>query len=124
PEFWRGISARPAFDRITEPVLMVHGRYDDTCPPRWARATQRALTSAGVDSTLRWYDDGHAFGPAFDAAMDRTATFLLARMPGCSPLAACYGRRVSAPLRGHHRSPQTGRQLVTAARASPNFPHQ
>lgn len=82
PDFWRGISARPAFDRITEPVLMAHGTYDDTCPPRWARATQRALTAAGVDSTLEWYDDGHAFGPAFDAAMDRTATFLHARMPG------------------------------------------
>ncbi|WP_235735260.1 alpha/beta hydrolase family protein [Nocardioides alcanivorans] len=82
PAFWRGISARPAFDQITEPVLMAHGRYDDTCPPQWARASQRTLTAAGVDSTLEWYDDGHAFGPAFDAAMDRTVTFLQARMPG------------------------------------------
>ena len=56
--------------------------YDDTCPPRWARATQRALVRAGVDSTLEWYDDGHAFGPSFVAAMDRTVRFLDARMPG------------------------------------------
>lgn len=81
PEFWRGVSPRPLFGDITEPVLMVHGRYDDTCPPPWARATQRAMTRAGVDATLEWYDDGHAFGPAFVAAMDRTVRFLDARMP-------------------------------------------
>lgn len=81
PRFWRGLSPRPRFDQITEPVLMVHGRFDHTCPPRWARATQRALTRAGVDSTLEWYDDGHAFGPAFVAAMNRTVRFLDTRMP-------------------------------------------
>lgn len=81
PGFWRGISPRPLFGEITEPVLMVHGRFDDTCPPAWARATQRAMTRAGVDATLEWYDDGHAFGPAFVAAMDRTVRFLDARMP-------------------------------------------
>ncbi len=81
PDFWRGVSSRPAFDQITEPILLVHGRFDDTCPPPWAGATQRALTKAGVDSTLEWYDDGHAFGPAFTAAMDRTVRFLRARLP-------------------------------------------
>jgi dipeptidyl aminopeptidase/acylaminoacyl peptidase len=81
PDYWRGLSSRPAFGDITEPVLLAHGRFDDTCPPRWVRATQRALTEAGVDSTLEWYDDGHAFGPAFIAAMDRTVAFLRARMP-------------------------------------------
>lgn len=81
PAFWRGVSSRPGFEEITEPVLLAHGRADDTCPPAWARATQRALVGAGVDSTLEWYDDGHAFGPAFVAAMDRTVRFLDARMP-------------------------------------------
>ena len=75
PRFWRENSSRPYFDRITEPVLLVHGRFDDTCPPRWASATQRALTQAGVASELEWYDDGHAFGPAFNAAMARTVRF-------------------------------------------------
>lgn len=75
PDFWRAASARPYFDEITEPVLAVHGRFDDTCPPRWAQATQRAMQRAGVDSTLAWYDDGHAFGPAFTAAMDRTVRY-------------------------------------------------
>ena len=81
PEFWSDVSARPYFDRITEPVLLVHGRYDDTCPPRWASATQRAMTQAGVDSQLEWYEDGHAFGPAFFAAMNRTVQFFDARLP-------------------------------------------
>jgi dipeptidyl aminopeptidase/acylaminoacyl peptidase len=75
PEFWSANSSRPYVDRITEPVLLVHGRFDDTCPPPWAAATQRALRAAGVDSQLAWYDDGHAFGPAFFAAMDRTIAF-------------------------------------------------
>lgn len=74
-DFWRANSSRPYFARITEPVLMVHGRFDDTCPPRWATATQRALRKAGVNAQLQWYDDGHAFGPAFNAAMARTVRF-------------------------------------------------
>ncbi|UYM07505.1 alpha/beta hydrolase family protein [Solicola gregarius] len=82
PAFWRANSSRPYLDRITEPVLVVHGRVDDTCPPRWAPATQSALTRAGVDSTLQWYDDGHAFGPAFNAAMARTVRFFDARLGG------------------------------------------
>ena len=80
PGFWRQNSSRPYLDRITEPVLMVHGRFDDTCPPRWATATQRALERAGVSSELEWYDDGHAFGRAFFAAMDRTVAFLDSRL--------------------------------------------
>jgi dipeptidyl aminopeptidase/acylaminoacyl peptidase len=75
PEFWLANSSRPYFDRITEPVLMVHGRVDDTCPARWATATRQALVAAGVDAQLEWYDDSHAFGPAFNAAMDRTIRF-------------------------------------------------
>ncbi len=75
PGFWRQNSSRPYLDRVTEPVLLVHGRNDATCPPRWATATRSALVAAGVDATLQWYDDGHAFGPAFNAAMDRTLGF-------------------------------------------------
>ena len=80
PLFWRENSSRPYFERITEPVLMVHGRADDTCPPPWATATQRALVEAGVDSRLEWYDDGHAFGSAFGAAMARTVRFFDRRL--------------------------------------------
>ncbi len=80
PRFWHENSSRPYFDRITEPVLMVHGRFDDTCPPRWATATRGALERAGVRSQLEWYADGHAFGPAFNAAMTRTMRFFDRRL--------------------------------------------
>jgi dipeptidyl aminopeptidase/acylaminoacyl peptidase len=80
PTFWRENSSRPYLDRITEPVLLVHGRFDDTCPPPWARATYDALTAAGVPARLAWYDDGHAFGPAFLAAMARTVGFFDSRL--------------------------------------------
>ena len=80
PRFWRENSSRPYFDRITEPVLMVHGRFDDTCPPRWATATRRALGRADARSQLEWYADGHAFGPAFNAAMNRTVRFFDRRL--------------------------------------------
>ncbi len=73
--FWKGVSARPHFDRITEPVMLIHGRFDDTGPPRWATETHQAMRRAGVDAQLVWYDDGHAFGPAFFAAMQRTVAF-------------------------------------------------
>ena len=32
PEFYRGLSARTYFDRITEPVLIHHGTLDESCP--------------------------------------------------------------------------------------------
>ena len=76
PQFWRENSSRPYFERITEPVLLVHGRRDSTCPPRWAAATQRALRQADVDSTLTWYNDEHAFIPAFYPSMDRIIEYL------------------------------------------------
>ena len=120
PGVLAGVSSRPEFDRITEPVLLAHGRFDDTCPPAWARATQRALTDAGVDSTLEWYDDGHAFGPAFIAAMDRTVRFLAphARLTGpdlgvrsasrSRPRAAARARRRTRG-RAAGRGPRRGR---------------
>ena len=74
--FWREVSARTYFDRITEPLLIVQGGNDSTCPPPWARATHRAARNAGVDARLAWYPiEEHAFGPRFFAAMDRTTRF-------------------------------------------------
>lgn len=76
PRFWRGVSARPFLGEIAAPVELVHGRVDEVCPPRWAPATLRAMRAAGVDARLRWYDDLHAFGPAFTPAMSTTIAFL------------------------------------------------
>ena len=43
PRFYRELSPRTYFDRITEPVLAHHGTADGTCPPPWARTTQRLM---------------------------------------------------------------------------------
>ena len=50
--FWREISARTYFDRITEPLLIVQGGRDDTCPPRWAR--RRTARSGRPGSRPDW----------------------------------------------------------------------
>ncbi|WP_278260191.1 prolyl oligopeptidase family serine peptidase [Nocardioides convexus] len=82
PAFWAGISARTYFGDITEPVLVLHGTADDTCPIAWSRTTVRLMRRAGVDVTLRTYaGEGHAFGPQFGAAMEETGRFLR-RQPG------------------------------------------
>jgi uncharacterized protein len=79
-KFWRQISARTYFDRITEPLLLVHGSSDSTCPPAWARASYRALRAADVEAQLAWFPDEHAFGPQFFAAMARTTGFFRAQL--------------------------------------------
>lgn len=74
--FWRGVSARTFFDQVEDPVLLIHGGSDDTCPPRWARDSHRLLREAGAPARLAWYaDEEHAFGPRFNAAMDRSIAF-------------------------------------------------
>ena len=80
--FWRGVSSRPAFDQITEPVLLVHGGIDDTCPPAWARATYRALDGAGR-RLARWSGTTTRSTRSvrrFVAAMDRTVDFFDRRL--------------------------------------------
>jgi dipeptidyl aminopeptidase/acylaminoacyl peptidase len=77
PEFYRGLSARTYFDRITEPVLIHHGTRDESCPVAWSRTTQRLLRAAGVDSRLDIYrGEQHAFGPQWPLSMERTVRFL------------------------------------------------
>lgn len=77
PRFWREVSPRPYFDRISEPVLIHHGTSDDSCPIRWTRATYRAMREAGVEVTLRVYPgEEHAFGAQWPRAMRRTVAFL------------------------------------------------
>lgn len=80
PEFWAGLSARTYFDRISDPLLMHHGRVDGTCPYRWATATQRALVAAGAESELLTYDgEDHTFYARWTESMDRTISFLRAQ---------------------------------------------
>ncbi|MDT9593614.1 alpha/beta fold hydrolase [Nocardioides zeae] len=77
PGYYAAASTRTYVDRVTEPVLVVHGSADDTCPLPWAEATHAALQGAGVDATLDVYDgEGHAFGPQFPASMEAISAFL------------------------------------------------
>ena len=83
PAFYRDLSARTFFGRITEPVLIHHGTADDTCPIGWSRTTQRLLRRAGVDSRLEVYrGEQHAFVPQWPTSMERTVRFLRRQMQG------------------------------------------
>lgn len=76
PQFWRDVSPRTYFDRITEPLLIHHGTSDDSCPIRWTRATYDALQREGKDARLFVYDgEEHAFGPQWPLSMRRTVRF-------------------------------------------------
>ena len=81
PAFYRDLSSRPFFDRISEPVLVLHGTADDTCPIRWSEETVRAMRQAGVDVDYQVYEgEGHAFGPRYADSMRRTVAFLRDRL--------------------------------------------
>ncbi len=83
PGFYRGLSARSHFDRITAPVLLHHGTLDDTCPIAWSRTTQGLLRDAGVRSRLEVYEgEQHAFGPQWSDSMRRTVAFLRRELRG------------------------------------------
>lgn len=81
PAFYRGLSSRTYFDRITEPVLLHHGTDDEQCPLPWAHMTQRLLTEAGVASRLEVYEgELHAFGPRWQDSIEETVRFLRRRL--------------------------------------------
>jgi dipeptidyl aminopeptidase/acylaminoacyl peptidase len=76
PAFWRAASPRPYFDRVTEPVLVLHGTADDTCPIEWSEATVRALRREGKDATLvRYRGEGHTFERQWLRSIRRTDAF-------------------------------------------------
>jgi len=81
PRFYRELSSRTFFDRISEPLLIHHGTADETCPFRWATTTQRLLRRGGVDSRLEVHEgEHHAFVPQWQASMVRTVQFLRRRL--------------------------------------------
>jgi dipeptidyl aminopeptidase/acylaminoacyl peptidase len=77
PAFYRQLSSRTYFDRITEPVLMHHGTRDESCPFRWASTTARLLKQAGVRSRLDVYPgEMHSFIPRWQDSIERTVRFI------------------------------------------------
>jgi dipeptidyl aminopeptidase/acylaminoacyl peptidase len=81
PRFWREVSPRTYFGRITEPVLIHHGTADESCPIRWSRATTRAMKAAGVDVRMHTYPgEPHAFIADWPLSMRRTVAFFRANL--------------------------------------------
>jgi dipeptidyl aminopeptidase/acylaminoacyl peptidase len=81
PRFYRELSPRTYFDRITEPVLMHHGTNDESCPVAWSRTTYRLLRRAGVDVRLEIYPgEMHAFVPRWQDSIIETVRFLRNRL--------------------------------------------
>jgi len=79
--FWRQVSPRTFFDRITEPVMIHHGTSDDSCPIAWSRETDAALRRAGVDATFHVYEgEEHSFTTQWPLSMERTTRFLDRRL--------------------------------------------
>lgn len=79
--FYRELSSRTYFDRISDPLLIHHGTADETCPFRWATTTQRLLERAGADSRLEVYEgEHHAFAPRWQDSIVRTVQFLRRRL--------------------------------------------
>lgn len=76
PAFWRAVSPRTYFDRVTEPVLIHHGTLDQSCPISWSRTTVAALERYDKDVRLFVYPgEGHEFGPLWPSSMKRTVDF-------------------------------------------------
>jgi dipeptidyl aminopeptidase/acylaminoacyl peptidase len=83
PRFYRELSSRTYFDRITEPVLMHHGTNDESCPFPWATTTHRLLRRAGVDARLAVYPgEMHSFIPRWQDSIIRTVKFLRRELDG------------------------------------------
>ena len=81
--FWREVSPRTYFGRITEPILIHHGTSDDSCPIEWTHRTTAALHRRGKDVRLFVYEgEEHAFGPQWPLSMERTVRFLRRHLNG------------------------------------------
>jgi dipeptidyl aminopeptidase/acylaminoacyl peptidase len=76
PKFWRAASPRPYFSRITEPLLVLHGTRDDTCPIEWSEATVAALRKERKQvEFVRYRGEGHTFEAQWRRSIRRTVSF-------------------------------------------------
>ncbi len=81
PRFYRELSSRTFFDRISDPLLIHHGSADETCPFPWATTTQQLLEGVGADSRLEAYQgEHHTFIPQWEASIVETVRFLRRRL--------------------------------------------
>ncbi|MEP6630666.1 MAG: alpha/beta fold hydrolase, partial [Lapillicoccus sp.] len=77
PAAWAESSPRTYLSRITEPVLVLHGAADLTCPVEWSQATVTAMQQAGKAVEYAVYPgQPHVFTSAWAASIERSAEFL------------------------------------------------
>ncbi|OCG75768.1 alpha/beta hydrolase family protein [Microbacterium sediminis] len=73
PGYWEAVSPRAHFDRVTEPLLMIHGAADDVVPAAWSEETARAWEDAGPPADLVVLPGAdHHFAPNRDEAVALT----------------------------------------------------
>ena len=78
PAFWNGLSAFAHFERVADPILVLHGTADDTCPIRWADQAVKRLRALNKDVTYVTYRGaGHTFfDKTWTKSMEQTVGFL------------------------------------------------
>ena len=78
PAFWRELSAFTYFERISDPMLVLHGTADSTCPIRWTDQAVQRLRALGKDVTyVQYRGAGHTFfDSTWTRSMERTVSFL------------------------------------------------
>jgi len=84
PEYWADISPRTFFDRVTEPLVLIHGGDDDVTLPEWSEDTRHEWRKAGGSAEAYIVDGaGHDFGSRrSEVAGGVVVTFDAALQPG------------------------------------------
>ena len=81
PEFWKGISSVTYFDKVTEPLLILHGTEDESCNIIWSEVTTKALQDAGKSvEFIKYEGEKHAFIPRWEDSMKETIRFFEANL--------------------------------------------
>lgn len=81
PAFYRDLSPRTYFSRVTASVLVQHGTADRVCPLQWSQTTVGELRSAGADAELELYEgEDHIFAARQAQAIRNAVDFLEERL--------------------------------------------
>lgn len=76
PEFWKNMSPRTFFDRVSVPVMIFHGTADKDCDIEWSWETRDLLLAVGKNVELVEYrGEPHEFAKAHGDFMKRSAGF-------------------------------------------------
>jgi dipeptidyl aminopeptidase/acylaminoacyl peptidase len=78
PTFWNGMSPYSYMSRVTEPLLVLHGTADDTCPVRWANEAVAELRRLNKQVVfVKYQRAGHTFyGSTWTASIEKSIKFL------------------------------------------------